>query len=525
MRSAHCKRAFSTAVHDGKSICQLATFIISVTLALCLAMPMKAQTTVFYQPTPRPDNVTVGVNIIDGWVPSAFYGRTFQLDERCQPGGWGDIYRCYIQFDTGGLPQVVTSAKLRLRAFNRGDSSTPVGMDLYRPTQPWSSSMDWDHQPNATLVRSLPAPTPGEWYDIDVTDLYRGWTSGAIQNYGIRLDPHFVSNRFNMFRSSRYTEDAYRPLLELKFAPPVSIPEFKMPLPSDAAWLVTTEVGGFDCIGPRSNGLAYPNPTHAGSKYFAIDFGWDNIDASRKRLFPKPSAGGEIPVLAAAGGRAIVPRDGGPNSPNGYHVILDHDGDGDVGTGFQTWYVHLAAPPTVYHEQEVEQGQRLGLMGSTGRDANGRPTSTDDHLHFAVKYRNRGDAPELAYVVLDSLLLKSYQTECAGGTYSRYYLSSNHEARAGALPIPKFTFSGDGQTGSSGQTVPFSVAHGGTIRITFSGGSDQSGVSYAWTINGSAVSTSASFSRNFGVGNYTVVLKVTNSAGLTGTTSAIVGVR
>jgi hypothetical protein len=384
--------------------------------------------------------------------------------------------------------------------------------------------MDWDHQPNATLVRSLPAPTPGEWYDIDVTDLYRGWTSGAIQNYGIRLDPHFVSNRFNMFRSSRYTEDAYRPLLELKFAPPVSIPEFKMPLPSDAAWLVTTEVGGFDCIGPRSNGLAYPNPTHAGSKYFAIDFGWDNIDASRKRLFPKPSAGGEIPVLAAAGGRAIVPRDGGPNSPNGYHVILDHDGDGDVGTGFQTWYVHLAAPPTVYHEQEVEQGQRLGLMGSTGRDANGRPTSTDDHLHFAVKYRNRGDAPELAYVVLDSLLLKSYQTECAGGTYSRYYLSSNHEARAGALPIPKFTFSGDGKTGSSGQTVPFSVAPGGTIRITFSGGSDQSGVSYAWTINGSAVSTSTSFSRNFGVGNYTVVLKVTNSAGLTGTTSAIVGV-
>lgn len=55
------------------------------------------------------------------------------------------------------------------------------------------------------------------------------------------------------------------------------------------------------------------------------------------------------------------------------------------------------------------------------------------HLHFGVRYNNSGysTVPQLAKVVMDSRILKSYQTECAvnvNGTptdWIRYYRSSN----------------------------------------------------------------------------------------------------
>ena len=50
----------------------------------------------------------------------------------------------------------------------------------------------------------------------------------------------------------------------------------------------------------------------------------------------------------------------------------------DHGNGLVTLYGHMAQTPMVHDGQHVDQGQQIGIMGSTG-------ASTGPHLHFAVK--------------------------------------------------------------------------------------------------------------------------------------------
>ena len=127
-------------------------------------------------------------------------------------------------------------------------------------------------------------------------------------------------------------------------------------------------------------------------------------------------------MLAAAAGR-VVKAEFDPNGWNGNWVILDHDGDGELSTGFQTFYAHLKEVPEVSAGQWVEQGTVLGFMGSTGYNpATGASTSQGTHLHFAVKFQGSGAANELTYVTMEGLLLKSYMSECgADGAYLRRY--------------------------------------------------------------------------------------------------------
>ena len=57
----------------------------------------------------------------------------------------------------------------------------------------------------------------------------------------------------------------------------------------------------------------------------------------------------------------------------GNYVIIDH------GNGYRTLYAHMLNNSIVVKPgQKVSQGQKLGIMGSTGR-------STGPHLHFEIK--------------------------------------------------------------------------------------------------------------------------------------------
>lgn len=74
------------------------------------------------------------------------------------------------------------------------------------------------------------------------------------------------------------------------------------------------------------------------------------------------------PIVAADAGRVVSVQY--LNYGYGYHVIIDH------GNGYQTLYGHLSRID-VEAGQNVSRGERVGLMGSTGR-------STGPHLHFEV---------------------------------------------------------------------------------------------------------------------------------------------
>lgn len=416
MRWARCD--VSAAVRDGKSVFNPA-IVVFVVLAMLVA-PMAAQTvTAWHQPTPyaagRP-----GAHLTDGWITNVYYGQKFVTDDKLEAGGWGDIYRSFVKFDTTGLPKNVTLVALWLAPFAKGDASTPTGLYVYRPTTDWGAGVTWSTQPGATYLGGLPAPTPGQWFGINITSFYTGWQTGTLPNYGFRFDPKSNANSFTLFRSSRYAGDGQRPLLQLNFTPPVPVPNFKLPLPGDVSYRISTEAGGYDCKGKY-------DPYHAGTNYYSIDFSWANKDAWGNQKYAQPSYGGAIPVLAAAAGRVMeVGLD--PSHPNGFYVVIDHDSDNDVGTGFSTRYLHLKYAPDVYKFQDVKQGDRIGWMGATGAVE----TPTSDHLHFGVRYRNDGSVTrsELSYVTVDGWLLRSIHSECSGpdytgDTYIRYYRSSN----------------------------------------------------------------------------------------------------
>ncbi|MDG4787888.1 M23 family metallopeptidase [Micromonospora sp. WMMD1102] len=107
--------------------------------------------------------------------------------------------------------------------------------------------------------------------------------------------------------------------------------------------------------------------------------GHDDFDVD---LFPVRGEAWGRPVLASYGGRVTVAGINGslggrtPESPDGprgrgggYWVKIDHGGK------WETQYLHLLEPPLVRVGQRVEQGEQIGLVGSTGNS--GAP-----HLHY-----------------------------------------------------------------------------------------------------------------------------------------------
>ncbi len=76
------------------------------------------------------------------------------------------------------------------------------------------------------------------------------------------------------------------------------------------------------------------------------------------------------PLLAADGG--TVTAAGWCDCGLGYYVEIDH------GNGYSTVYGHMAEQPYVFVGQDVEQGETIGPIGSTG-------ASTGPHVHFMIK--------------------------------------------------------------------------------------------------------------------------------------------
>lgn len=361
--------------------------------------------TVFYKPTPYPflkkdgTSMPQDIKIVhtwQGWFGS-FYNKTLVQNDFIQIGGWGDAYYSLMRFDLDGLPSAVDAVYLYLYALPSG-SANPSQMSMYKITSAWDPStvgannfpsnlggFAWSVSSSVNNYRFYSLKT---WYD--------GWKAGTYPNYGMILVPYNNdgTQRFDKFVSTRSTDASHRPFLALSFVPSLTL---KMPF-AGGSWQVTTEVGGYDCLGVQPY---WPDIYHQGSNYFSIDFG-----------------GAEGSSILAAGSGKVIETGGSIDGPNGYFITIDHDGDGKNTTGFQTKYLHLQGLPAkkdgtlLATNDYVVMGDQIGKMGKTGA------STTGTHLHFGVKYQNSGSlsSNQLAKVVMDGKLLKSYQTECSLNT-------------------------------------------------------------------------------------------------------------
>lgn len=159
------------------------------------------------QPTAAQGNDTFIGSVYDkDYSTSGYY-------ERLHVGGWSDEYDGLISFDVTNGPSGPASAKLYLYAIN--DSSNVCSMYLEKVTSAWDeSSVRWATRPSFSNVATIPAPTKGQWYVIDVTGLYNDWKSSPATNFGIMLRPTNTSNYFNNFYSSNIIDDtSLRPYL------------------------------------------------------------------------------------------------------------------------------------------------------------------------------------------------------------------------------------------------------------------------------------------------------------------------
>lgn len=390
--------------------------------------PLAQAITVWYQPTPyplwkygstpanpkpMPQDLSI-VHTHDGWLNSYYPSiMTFQRDGKMKIGGWGDFYRAYYNIDMAGLPKDVPQAVLYLRFFPSGAAGTPVRFCV--PNVTWDTAITWGAQPTVLgCTGYYTPPTTDAWWGVGITTWWQNWQSGTWGKYGFRLEPQYNNNNFDLIRSSQYKDfvadpyaDQKRPIWQFDFTPTLQL---KMPLPGGYSWLLTTEIGGYDCRGKTydSNGnVIWPDAAHQGLNYFSIDLA--------------PTGSGyvsSIPILAAANGKII---EIGNNALNGNYIAIDHDSDGNALTGFQTRYLHLADVPKRKNGvilsvgNTVVQGDQIGIMGNTG-------ASDGTHLHFGIRYGNGTTSSgavtvqELAKVVMEGMILKSYQSECSTDT-------------------------------------------------------------------------------------------------------------
>ncbi len=168
---------------------------------------------------------------------------------------WFDYYADYdgyplLKFDVSDLPASdVVSAKLYLYVTaNCGGGSCPnMDWNVNAITSPWNEmSATWNTRPtlggsygtlNIPASPSNGAPNESghdHWVSVDITDLYNGWKSGTITNYGIgftRLGSTWDGGVwFNKVASSDYETASLRPKLVIQGGFPSPTPT---PTPTD----------------------------------------------------------------------------------------------------------------------------------------------------------------------------------------------------------------------------------------------------------------------------------------------------
>lgn len=196
------------------------------------------------------------------------------------------------------------------------------------------------YAPDGTIIR------PDPWQDAATVALqYFFSRTGTVAEYTAAVSPTgFIQTYMALFGDPWKGE---APLI------PGSLqqPSFTLPYSEKQVWTYTG--------GPHAG-------WGSGDPLAAIDFAPPCDHPGCASLSPQTH------VVAMAGG--LVVRSG----PDG--VVLDLDGDGNERTGWDIFYLHLAAGTRVVVGQQLRAGDPMGYPSSEGGEATGT------HIHIARKY-------------------------------------------------------------------------------------------------------------------------------------------
>jgi hypothetical protein len=162
------------------------------------------------QPSPGKDTYYGNVFLTTG-MPAA---------EWIHAGGWGDMYRSYVQIDVSSLPTAATTTSAELQLYVTNASVADPLLRLYRIDSDWTDvGVTNASHPSATYLAEAPrGATAGTWYHLDITALYKDWKNGTRPNFGVMLEPGYTENSAYTFASSEAPTVAQRPKIVVQSA-------------------------------------------------------------------------------------------------------------------------------------------------------------------------------------------------------------------------------------------------------------------------------------------------------------------
>lgn len=155
------------------------------------------------QPSPGKDTYYGNVYLTTG-MPTA---------EWIHVGGWGDMYRSYVQIDVSSLPPAANTVSAELQLYITNASVADPLLRIYRIDSAWTDvGVTIAAQPSVTYLNEAPRnATTGTWYRLDITNLYKEWKNGTRTNFGVMLEPGYTVNSAYTFASSEAPTAAQRP--------------------------------------------------------------------------------------------------------------------------------------------------------------------------------------------------------------------------------------------------------------------------------------------------------------------------
>ena len=129
--------------------------------------------------------------------------------------------------------------------------------------------------------------------------------------------------------------------------------------------------GGIPTGLPISNGFIWPAHGPITQGFGMTDFASEGAYGGSGHTGIDIGQPAGQPIVAAAGG-TVEFSGGDPNSGYGYYVELND------GSGYESIYGHMQAPSFLKVGDKVQQGQVIGISGTTGH-------STGPHVHFEVR--------------------------------------------------------------------------------------------------------------------------------------------